>query len=237
MVVCSFRNSHPNEISALPAPRAPRRRTPADPRPAPRAPDPEPRPDAEFRRRAPPVARGSAAEDPENPCFFCDPSGFRGLPRASGRCGVRGWARELPSGVVSRGGALAGVADRGGVLWAGLFGSRFGLEVRVLALARPSMNRRSRPDDTNATRAALASAFTTGVSKAQATTPPARPRTSQRFTATSGRGQKPPFWPSRGGSSRRSADVAAGSHRGVAPLRRSSGRPASPAARLPAVAA
>ena len=69
-VVCSYQNRHPNEISALPAPRAPRRRTPADPRPAPRAPDPEPRPDAEFRRRAPPVARGSAAEDPENAPFF-----------------------------------------------------------------------------------------------------------------------------------------------------------------------
>ena len=85
---------------------------------------------------------------------------------------MRGWARELPSGVVWRGGALARVADRGGVLWAGLFGSRFGLEVRVLALARPSINRRRRPDDTNATRAALSSALITGVSEAQAPTPP-----------------------------------------------------------------
>ncbi len=56
-------------------------------------------------------------------------------------------------------------------------------------------------------------------------------------TATSGRGQKQPFWPSRGGSSRRRAGVAARSHRGVAPRRRSSGRAASPIARLPAVAA
>ena len=173
-MVCSYQNRHPNEISALPAPRAPRRRTPADPRPAPRAPDPEPRPDAELRRRAPPVARETAAEDPENAPspFFPGRSGFCGLPRAFGRRGVRGWARELPSGVVSRGGALAGVADRGGVLWAGLFGSRFGLEVRVLALARPSINRRPRPDDTNASHAALASALATNVSKAQAPTPP-----------------------------------------------------------------
>ena len=67
--------SQENEISALPAPRAPRRRTPADPRPAARVPDPEPRPGAEFRRRAPPVARGSAAEDPGVPRWPVTPEG------------------------------------------------------------------------------------------------------------------------------------------------------------------
>ena len=156
-------------------PSRPPRAPPAHPRrPAPRAPCPRPRAPPGRRVSSPGAACGprERRRGPRKCVLFFRPIGLSRPParvRALRRARI---GTGVPLGVVSRGGALAGVADRGGVLWAGLFGSRFGLEVRVLALARPSINRRSRPDDTNATRAALVSALTTGVSEAQAPTPP-----------------------------------------------------------------